>query len=79
MATDALQEIRASLIAADVEIEFIRSHFGMKDADFAVLKDHLDAIGRMVEEALSSDRAPNMSDCGGAQPSTFLAYPPCSR
>jgi len=50
MPNDALQAIQADLIAAAVEIHEIQSHFQMKDADFAVLRDHLDAIGRKVEE-----------------------------
>ena len=65
MPNDALRAIQADLIAASIEIEFIRSHFEMKDADFAVLRDHLDAIGRKVEEmgeATSSGTTPNRPD-----------------
>lgn len=82
MATDASQEIRAELIAAYVEVDAHLAEWrsrGMVEADVAFLKDHLDAIGRMVEEALSAHRADDTSDYARGSEAPSASYPASSR
>ena len=71
----ALQEIQANLIAAYLEVSELQSHFEMKDADFAVLRDHLDAIARTVEEMGEIRTASHSDDYEHGSPAPSASYP----